>query len=255
MRMTDDICTALARLRLACVNTRRRRRTRRRHSTAVTASLVNRSSNARTAFTVTTHLPHSTTSHRLYYSYHRSAVLLSAPSHSCCIASITMFPLPHCLLGGLLAPLLPSRPSVLPLLHLLFALLLTLSPPPPPVAGFKPTGDAGHAGIVAQALKAVTTTDTLGHTYRFTPSQIAAVQQGVIDADLSTHFLDEDYHCDNEDLDGCSSRILTERLRLKQALATAASQAYDIVPQSCKMVQSDFGQLLHTLQDFYAHSN
>jgi len=127
------------------------------------------------------------------------------------------------------------------------------------VLSFKPTGPAGHAGLVAVALSAAVGTDVNGKEYRFSAAQIGRAQDGVVGVDHSWRFLFSSYHCDNDDTEQCSNRIVQERADLLQdlrfAASNAASTAYFATPVSCNSVQYSLGQLLHTLQDFYAHSN
>ena len=137
-------------------------------------------------------------------------------------------------------------------LSLLFAVLAHC---PGGVLPFKPTGPAGHSGLVNMALSAAKGTDVNGKSYRFSSSQIGHAQTGVIEVDVSLNFFDTSYHCDDDDIEQCSNRISKERADLLVELFAASASVYQAIPLPCYAVQYHLGQMLHTLQDFYAHSN
>ncbi len=120
-----------------------------------------------------------------------------------------------------------------------------------PGNAFKPTAEFGHVGVVRDAVTPITRTATDGNTLRFSPRAIDELRDAT--AGVDEIFSDRgelsvpNAHCDDELLPACSQRILT----IKNAII--ANLSNDSRDGSAARAQA--GRALHTLQDFYAHSN
>lgn len=112
---------------------------------------------------------------------------------------------------------------------------------------FKPKEEFGHIGITVWGARQIAVPTSSG-SLTFTFSAIEEMRTADAEVDnVMGEFWMPSAHCDNEALPACSQRIL----RLK-AEAIAALQA---TPRDGKLARSKIGAALHTLQDFYAHSN
>ncbi len=120
-----------------------------------------------------------------------------------------------------------------------------------PGNAFKPTAEFGHVGVVRDAVTPITRTATDGNTLRFSQRAIDELRDAT--AGVDEIFSDRgelsvpNAHCDDELLPACSQRILT----IKNAII--ANLSNDSRDGSAARAQA--GRALHTLQDFYAHSN
>lgn len=114
-------------------------------------------------------------------------------------------------------------------------------------AAFKPTQEDGHVGITSDAANGITHTTASGEVLKFNYRAIIELRNADagVDGLVSGEFWDPVAHCDNELLASCSQRLI----RLK-AEAIAALRAHD--PRAARVA---VGRALHTLQDFYAHTN
>jgi len=115
-------------------------------------------------------------------------------------------------------------------------------------AAFKPTADYGHRGITEQVLREIRYQRTgSSRVWRFAPRGIETIITANIDVDHSSDFLRDVPHCDNESLYACSLRLLS--------LKTDALIKLRSSPPNGPAARKLIGRALHTLQDFYAHSN
>ncbi|GAA5218197.1 Ig-like domain-containing protein [Corallincola platygyrae] len=122
---------------------------------------------------------------------------------------------------------------------------------------FKPSESKGylwqdvrtnHLTVTADAL---TSLDIEGHDLAFSAAVIAEIQAANAHVDdLTGEFFHGPAHCDDEMIggrDGCSQRLIEFRGDIVEELS---SNEPDLVAARQKL-----GRALHTLQDFYAHSN
>ena len=116
-----------------------------------------------------------------------------------------------------------------------------------PALAFKPWN---HDYIVKEALKQVKVTTPDGTELRFSDAAIKEIQEADRSVDYAISGLQELWkpklHCDDELLEECSA-VLKEYKEDR-----IVSQADTSSP---KLLRSILGRALHTLQDFYAHSN
>jgi hypothetical protein len=116
---------------------------------------------------------------------------------------------------------------------------------------FKPTAEFGHVGVVRDAITPITRTATSGETLRFSERAINEIRDAT--AGVDEIFSDRgelsvpNAHCDDELLPACSQRIITIK---DTVIANLASESRDGAA-----ARAEVGRALHTLQDFYAHSN
>jgi hypothetical protein len=112
---------------------------------------------------------------------------------------------------------------------------------------FKPKEEFGHIGITVWGARQIAVPTSSGSlTFTFSAIEEMRTADAAVD-DLNGEFWSPGAHCDNEMLPACSQRIL----KLKNE-AIAALQA---TPRDGKRARNAIGRALHTLQDFYAHSN
>lgn len=123
----------------------------------------------------------------------------------------------------------------------LAAMLALVLAAPDPGRAFE-TNAQGHGGITQDALHGVSITLN-GETLKFTERAILEVRKANFDVDW--HQLAADFHFDDEALGGGSQRINALRA---QVIAAA-------VGGDGKAARKALGGALHTIQDFFAHSN
>lgn len=104
------------------------------------------------------------------------------------------------------------------------------------------TDDQGHGGITRDALQAVSIT-LGGETLKFTDRAILETRKANFDVDW--HQLAPDFHFDDEALGGGSLRINALRTQVITAALGSDGNA----------ARTALGGALHTIQDFFAHSN
>src|SRR5882724_1572915 len=148
--------------------------------------------------------------------------------------------------------LLPARRRMTRLLRatwrllLIFVALTTLTTA---VVAFKPTAEFGHVGIVKDALSLITRTASTGETLKFSARAIDQIRDATagVDEIFSSRgeFSVPQAHCDDELLPECSQRIID----IKNAVINLA------IARNGDEARAQLGRALHTLQDFYAHSN
>ena len=116
---------------------------------------------------------------------------------------------------------------------------------------FKPTAEYGHVGIVRDAITPITRTATTGETLRFSERAISQIREATAGVDElfsdRGEFWVPTAHCDDELLPGCSQRILTIKATILSNLQSSGRDGEE--------ARAQLGRALHTLQDFYAHSN
>jgi hypothetical protein len=120
---------------------------------------------------------------------------------------------------------------------------------------FKPTAEFGHVGIVRDAIKGspdspnpIERTTSNGNTIKFSDRAIKEIRDSDAEVDHSIDFLNASAHCDNEQLETCSDRILQIKNFIIANLKSDQSR-------NGPLARYNLGRLLHTLQDFYSHSN
>jgi hypothetical protein len=113
---------------------------------------------------------------------------------------------------------------------------------------FKSGSVAGHTGATQQGLGAVSYTASNGEILKFTSGAIQEIADANDEVDAGFGFMKAVPHCDNEELTACSKRILNLRTQAVAAVSNPANRDGAAARQF-------LGQALHTLQDFYAHSN
>jgi len=123
---------------------------------------------------------------------------------------------------------------------------------PMPAFAFKPTAGHGHAGMTLEVLESLEVKTKEGAILKF--SKLA--QRQVIDgAEAVDHVSGEraefrghpEAHCDDESLVECSQRIIDLKKAIIEQLTSAEGLPY--------RARAELGRAVHTLQDFYAHSN
>ena len=81
---------------------------------------------------------------------------------------------------------------------------------------------------------------------RFSPRAASAISQANINQDrLTGLFFHDEFHCDNNAFERAYAYVEEQRARTISALQTGNAPS----------AWSAFGRMLHTVQDFYAHSN
>ena len=133
---------------------------------------------------------------------------------------------------------------------LLLGIIITLLTSP--VSAFKPTAEFGHVGIVKDSLKSITRTSSDGsQTFKFSESAILETRDSTAGVDEVTSSRGEIFnpnaHCDDELLPECSRRIIDIKNEVIDVLKTS--------PPNGEKARQQVGRALHTLQDFYSHSN
>jgi len=102
----------------------------------------------------------------------------------------------------------------------------------------------GHFDITDQALSGISKTVN-GKTYKFTKDAIIQIQTSNALVDLF-YMSDSSRHFDSENLAGSSAFLQSQKQKI---LSLAA------VPGEASEARDALGEALHTLQDFYSHSN
>jgi len=131
------------------------------------------------------------------------------------------------------------------------ALLAFLSPTS--VQGFFPTdfhtvgGALGtsHQDIVVQALASVTLEDCGPLGINLEDAVAGAIQVAAANAAVDENQFNSEYHCDGESFPEVQDRLSTLRNSILSSLTS----------NDAASARSSLGQALHTIQDFYSHSN
>ncbi len=121
-----------------------------------------------------------------------------------------------------------------------------------PAYAFKPTAEFGHVGIDRDALKTITRDSSDGsQTFRFSEKAILEIRDSTAGVDEIISARGElsvpKAHCDDELLPECSQRIIDIRNDVINFLKAS--------PPDGENARRKVGRALHTLQDFYSHSN
>ncbi len=137
-----------------------------------------------------------------------------------------------------------SRVLLLMMFACLSAVALTTS-----VEAFKPTAEFGHVGIVTDAVTPITRTASTGETLRFSARAISQIRDATAGVDelfsSRGEFSVPQAHCDDELLPECTQRLIAIKMTvISLAQARQGQEA-----------RAQLGRALHTLQDFYSHSN
>lgn len=115
--------------------------------------------------------------------------------------------------------------------------------------GFKPTAEYGHVGIVRDALQDIKRTSSKGNEFMFSERAIKEIRDADASVDdMTGEFNNPSAHCDNELLHDCTFRINS----LKHAIT---DNLKDDNARNGAGARREVGRALHTLQDFYSHSN
>jgi hypothetical protein len=134
---------------------------------------------------------------------------------------------------------------------IIILLLLTIAALLPAQSfAFTPTAEYGHVGIVRDALKDIKRTSSKGNTLVFSERAIKEVRESTASVDEVTGDLVDHpaSHCDDELLHDCTFRINS----LKKAVIDNLKNDSN---RNGSGARREVGRALHTLQDFYSHSN
>jgi von Willebrand factor A domain-containing protein 7 len=140
-----------------------------------------------------------------------------------------------------------AKPALASLAALLLCALVL-----PGAQAFKPTAEFGHVGIVRDALARISVPPPAGGTpYRFSERAILEVRDSTAGVDEIVSSRGElsvpTAHCDDELLPECSQRIIDIKAAVVALLATSSPDG--------EGARREVGRALHTLQDFFSHSN
>lgn len=122
----------------------------------------------------------------------------------------------------------------------------------PCAQAFKPTLESGHVGIVKNALTRISVPSPDGiSSYKFSDRAILQIRDSVAGVDeliSSRGELNEPTaHCDDELLPECTQRIIDIKKTIIALLSSSSPDGSEARRQA--------GRALHTLQDFFSHSN
>ena len=122
---------------------------------------------------------------------------------------------------------------------------------PMPAFAFKPTAGHGHAGIILEVLQSLEVKTKEGYILKFSERarrEVIEAAEAVdyVRGDKAEFIGHPEAHCDDETLVQCSQRIID----LKNAVIEQLTK--DEKPSQAR---AELGRALHTLQDFYAHTN
>jgi len=121
-----------------------------------------------------------------------------------------------------------------------------------PSGAFEPTSEVGHVGILREALSLFEFPLAGGETLRFSERAIREIADAAADADdplgRSGDSSIPAAHCDDELIEACSERVLEQLAGIADELANPASR-------DGFRARSELGRALHTVHDFYAHTN
>jgi hypothetical protein len=126
--------------------------------------------------------------------------------------------------------------------------VLTIGAAPSTVSAFKPTAERGHAGMTREGLKPITYRTTDGTILTFSDRAVLELRAGNASVDSIFGELDVgEAHFDNELLPAGTQRLITLK-------STVIANLLEDPPNGDE-ARRNAGRALHTLQDFYAHSN
>jgi hypothetical protein len=120
------------------------------------------------------------------------------------------------------------------------------------VYAFKPTAEFGHVGICRDAITPISRTASSGETLKFSARAIEEIRDATAGVDEvfsdRGEFDTPEAHCDDELLPACSQRMKSIRDNIINNLK-------DETTRDGAEARAQLGRALHTLQDFYSHSN
>ncbi len=122
---------------------------------------------------------------------------------------------------------------------------LTLLLLPSIASAFKPN-DAGHLGITSEALRATTRT-VQSKTYKFSERAIRQIRKANEDTDCLSCQGNASFHFDDEAFAAGTARLVNLRADVIAKITADPPQGDE--------ARRSLGGALHTLQDFYAHTN
>src|SRR5215831_8685851 len=114
-----------------------------------------------------------------------------------------------------------------------------------PAFAFKPN-DAGHLGITKEALDA-TSRVVNSETLKFSDRAVKQIRDANKDTDCLSCQANAEFHFDDESFETATARLTSLK-------ASVISKITASNPDGAA-ARKDLGGALHTLQDFYAHSN
>eukprot|EP00048_Salpingoeca_helianthica_P002473 m.57631 g.57631 ORF g.57631 m.57631 type:complete len:948 (-) comp12120_c0_seq2:179-3022(-) len=119
----------------------------------------------------------------------------------------------------------------------------------PSAQAFKPNEEFGHGFITRSAVRAT--------SLPFCPEAVDNLVEGDLNVDFGREFFVPPAHCDDENINECTTRIATFRDLALAQFALALGETEDLTARNGAISQAWalVGRALHTLQDFYAHSN
>jgi hypothetical protein len=126
-------------------------------------------------------------------------------------------------------------------------------------SAFKPN-EAGHLGITSEAMSKIAAVSTSGARFTFSRQAQSEIRNSNLSTDISTDFFDAEKHFDNEGFVASSTRLLNfKRYIISEITGSSAngSQLNGSLPSSNsgRNARIALGSALHTVQDFYAHTN
>lgn len=131
-------------------------------------------------------------------------------------------------------------------LAILLGALLAISP----LHAFKPTAEFGHVGIVREAITPISRNTTLGVPLKFSARAILQIRDATAGVDeifsARGELTTPTAHCDDELLPACSQRLIDIKAAVIAALVNE---------RNGDLARAQLGRALHTLEDFYSHSN
>lgn len=116
-----------------------------------------------------------------------------------------------------------------------------------PAFAFKPGRERGHAGMTRKGMQAIKYTAKDGSVWEFSDKAILQAKKGNKIVDLGAEALVAKAHFDDELLPEGSQRLID----FKDDVITLLKEN----PPNADLARFIMGRALHTLQDFYAHSN
>lgn len=115
---------------------------------------------------------------------------------------------------------------------------------------FKPTAAHGHAGITQEGMETISRVDSRGRILTFSDKAILEVRKANADTDafgIGGGGWQPAFHCDDELLRECTQRLIDLKAETINALKLSKPDG--------TLARKLTEQALHTLQDFYSHSN
>ena len=120
---------------------------------------------------------------------------------------------------------------------------------PNSVFSFMPQAEHGHRGITREGLERSTSDPNSAYVKGFSSKaqEIIIDSNAWVDNMAIGEFFNPVAHCDNELLRECSFRLIRKKEKIIENLTVGT--------KNINQAWTDLGHALHTLQDFYSHSN